>query len=118
MAANSYQIVLLTGGSGADQTTKLYIVGAIYKVASCLWWTMLRNMSPRYVTLVASALYKLGFIIVGLTPLIGNIVGRQWARNIAAGIYPTASASGSLFFALNFGDEGELFCNESNSECY
>jgi len=40
--------------------------------------------------------------------LIGNIGGRQWARNVATGMYAIASASGSLFFALNFGDEGEL----------
>ena len=116
MAANSYQIVLLTGGSGADQTLKLYIIGAIYIVASCLWWTLYRTMSPRYVTSVPFALYGLGFIIVGLAPLIGNLVGRRWARNIAAGMYATASASGSLFFALNFGDEGKSMCNKSNSE--
>jgi alpha-1,3-glucan synthase len=108
MAANSYQIVLLTGGSGADQTEKLYIIGGIYIVASCLWWAMYRKMSPRFVTSIPFAIYGLGFILVGLAPFIGNIGGRQWARNVATGMYAIASASGSLFFALNFGDEGEL----------
>jgi alpha-1,3-glucan synthase len=110
MAANSYQIVLLTGGSGADQTTKLYVIGGIYIIASCLWWMMYRTMSPRFVTSVPFAFYGLGFVLVGLAPFITNTGGRQWARNIATGMYATASASGSLFFALNFGDEGGFMC--------
>lgn len=118
VAANSYQIVLLTGGSGADQTTKLYIIGAIYIIASCLWWMMFRTMSPRYVTSVPFALYGLGFIIVGLAPLIPNNGGRQWARNVATGMYATASASGSLFFALNFGDEGKYSCGWTIQNLY
>jgi alpha-1,3-glucan synthase len=116
MAANSYQIVLLTGGSGAGQTEKLYIIGGIYIIASCLWWMMYRTMSPRFVTSVPFAIYGLGFILVGLAPLIGNIVGRQWARNVAAGMYAMASASGSLYFALNFGDEGESLCTPNKFE--
>jgi alpha-1,3-glucan synthase len=111
MAANSYQIVLLTGGSGADQTTKLYVIGGIYIIASCLWWMMYRTMSPRWVTSVPFAFYGLGFVLVGLAPFITNTGGKQWARNIATGLYATASASGSLFFALNFGDEGKCMCN-------
>ena len=111
MAANSYQIVLLTGGSGADQTTKLYVIGGIYIIASCLWWMMYRTMSPRWVTSVPFAFYGLGFVLVGLAPVITNTGGKQWARNIATGLYATASARGSLFFALNFGDEGKCMCN-------
>lgn len=106
IAANSYQIVLLTGGSGRDEATKLYIIGSIYLVASCLWWTMFRTMSPRYVTSVPFALYGLAFLLVGLAPVIAKGGGRDWTRNVATGLYAFASASGSLYFALNFGDEG------------
>lgn len=108
MAANSYQIVLLTGGSGADVATKLYVVGGIYIIASCLWWLLFRTATPRYVTSAPFGLYGLAFILVGLAPFISPGGGRLWARNIATGMYATASASGSLYFALNFGDEGEL----------
>lgn len=108
MAANSYQIVLLTGGSGADLATKLYVIGGIYIIASCLWWAMFRTMTPRYVTSAPFALYGLAFIIIGLSPLIAPGGGRAWARNVATGMYATASASGSLYFALNFGDEGKF----------
>jgi alpha-1,3-glucan synthase len=109
MAANSYQIVLLTGSSGADVNTKLYAIGGVYIIASCLWWVLFRTMTPRYVTSAPFALYGLAFIIIGLAPLIAPGGGRAWARNIATGMYATASASGSLYFALNFGDEGKFF---------
>lgn len=69
-------------------------------------------MKPRYVLSLPFAFYGLAFLLVGLVPFIpahsGNGVGRDWARNVATGLYATASASGSLFFALNFGDEGKL----------
>jgi alpha-1,3-glucan synthase len=107
MAANSYQIVLLTGGSAGDTATKLYVVGGIYIIASCLWWVVFRTCTPRYVTSAPFGLYGLAFIIVGLAPFIPAGGGRLWARNVATGMYATASASGSLYFALNFGDEGE-----------
>jgi alpha-1,3-glucan synthase len=116
MAANSYQIVLLTGGSGADVATKLYVIGAIYIIASCLWWVLFRTMTPRYVMSAPFAMYGLAFIIIGLAPLISPGGGRSWARNIATGMYATASASGSLYFALNFGDEGELPVDRATSK--
>ncbi|KAK5127724.1 hypothetical protein LTR08_004316 [Meristemomyces frigidus] len=108
IAANSYQIVLLTGGSGGSgsEAEKLYVVGGIYIDASCLWWMMYRTMTPRYVMSLPFAFYGLTFVLVGLAPFIQKGCGRDWARNVATGLYATASASGSLFFALNFGDEG------------
>lgn len=41
-----------------------------------------------------------------MSPYISNLVGRGWIFNIATGAYAIASASGSFFFALNFGSEG------------
>jgi alpha-1,3-glucan synthase len=108
LAANSYQLVLLTGGSTQGEATKIYVVGSIYVVASCLWWAMFRTMSARWVTSIPFAFYGLAFIIIGLAPLVPVGNGRQWTRNVATGLYSTASASGSLYFALNFGDEGEF----------
>lgn len=107
LAANSYQIVLLTDSAfGADQNEKLYIIGGIYIVASCLWWFLYRKMTPRYVLSLPFIFYGLTFLLVGLSPFIPSGGGRDWTRNVATGLYATASASGSLYFALNFGDEG------------
>ncbi|KAI9742079.1 MAG: Cell wall alpha-1,3-glucan synthase ags1 [Cirrosporium novae-zelandiae] len=105
IAANSYQITLLTGGQG-QTPEKLYILGAIYIVTSCLWWIMFRTLKSIYVLSVPFLFYGLAFLFVGVAPFLGPGAGRDWMRNVASGIYITASSSGSIFFALNFGDEG------------
>jgi alpha-1,3-glucan synthase len=48
----------------------------------------------------------LAFFLIGL-PFFGPFQGaRYWINNVGTGFYGVASASGSLFFALNFADEG------------
>jgi alpha-1,3-glucan synthase len=106
MAANSYQIVLITGGNTGNETLKIYIVSTIYLIGSLIWWFMYRRLKPRFVLSVPFAFYGMAFAIIGFAPFIPYGAGRDWARNIATGCYATASASGSLYFALNFGDEG------------
>lgn len=108
IAANSYQITLLTGGQG-EVNEKLYIVGGIYIATSCLWWLMFRSLKSIYVLSLPFLFYGLAFLFVGLSPLASSGGGRDWLRNVATGMYVTASSSGSLFFALNFGDEGKFF---------
>ena len=39
-------------------------------------------------------------------PYTSNLFGRGWIYNVATALYAIASASGSLYFALNFGTEG------------
>ncbi|KAJ9655509.1 Cell wall alpha-1,3-glucan synthase ags1 [Coniosporium apollinis] len=103
LAANSYQITLLTSGQTAE---KMYIIGAVYIITSCLWWILFRMMKPIYVLSVPFFFYGLAFFMVGVAPFLGAGAGRDWIRNVATGSYATASSSGSIFFALNFGDEG------------
>jgi alpha-1,3-glucan synthase len=106
IAANSYQITLLTGGQD-EVNEKVYVVGGIYIVTSCLWWLMFRSLKSVYVLSLPFLFYGLAFLLVGLSPLVSAGGGRDWLRNVATGMYVTASSSGSLFFALNFGDEGK-----------
>jgi len=42
-----------------------------------------------------------------MVPYIGGSIGRAWMQNIATAMYAIASASGSIFFAQNFGSEGK-----------
>ncbi len=107
MAANSYQITLLTGPQGQGPE-KLYIVGAIFIVMSCLWWIMFRTLPSKFVLSVPFAVYGTAFLFVGVAPFAKFGVARDWVQNIATGLYVAASASGSVFFALNFGDEGTI----------
>jgi alpha-1,3-glucan synthase len=106
MAANSFQITLLTGSQGSTPE-KLYIVGGIYIVTSCLWWLMYRSFRSLYVLSVPFIIYGLAFFLIGFAPFLGPGAGRDWMRNVATGLYTMASASGSIYFALNFGDEGK-----------
>jgi alpha-1,3-glucan synthase len=108
IAANSYQITLLTGGQG-EVNEKLYIVGGIYVMTSCLWWLLFRSLKSVYVLSLPFLFYGLAFLFVGMSPFVSAGAGQDWLRNVATGMYVTASSSGSLFFALNFGDEGKSF---------
>jgi alpha-1,3-glucan synthase len=107
MAANSYQITLLTGPQG-QSSEKLYIVGAIFIVMSCLWWIMFRTLPSKFVLSTPFVVYGTAFLFVGVAPFADFGVARDRVQNVATGLYVAASASGSVFFALNFGDEGEI----------
>ncbi|KAF2864946.1 hypothetical protein BDV95DRAFT_613098 [Massariosphaeria phaeospora] len=105
LAANSYQITLLSGEIG-QTATKLYVIASIYLAASIFWWTLFRLVQSRYVIALSFACYGLAFFILGMAPYGQTFVARGWIQNVATGIYALASGSGSLFFALNFGSEG------------
>ncbi|KAF2266529.1 hypothetical protein CC78DRAFT_615044 [Lojkania enalia] len=105
LAANSYQITLLSGEIG-QTATKLYIIASIYLAASITWWTIYRLIPARYVVALPFLCYGLAFFILGMAPYGTSFSARGWIQNVATGIYALASGSGSLFFALNFGSEG------------
>ncbi|KAG9640862.1 putative alpha 1,3 glucan synthase, partial [Aureobasidium melanogenum] len=105
MAANSYQITLLTGGED-PKPTLIYTIGGIYIAASVVWWLLFRTMKARFVLSVPFIMYGIAFLFVGMAPFLPKGAGRNWMRNVADGVYAAASASGSLYFTLNFGDEG------------
>ena len=46
------------------------------------------------------------FFGLGMAHFASTPSGRGWIQNVATAMYATASSSGSLYFALNFGDEG------------
>jgi alpha-1,3-glucan synthase len=106
MAANSYQITLLTGGED-PKPSMIYTIGGIYIVASVIWWLLFRTMKARFVLSVPFVMYGIAFLFIGMAPFLPKGAGRNWMRNVADGVYAAASASGSLYFALNFGDEGK-----------
>lgn len=60
IAANSYQITLLTGTVG-ETANKLYVVASIYLVASMIWWVCFRSLKSIYVLSVPFIFY--GFAV-------------------------------------------------------
>ena len=107
IAANSYQITLLTGSVG-QAADKLYTIASIYLAGSLIWWFLYRRLQTVYVLSLPFAFYGSAFLLIGLAPLGSSIAARGWIQNVATGFYALASSSGSIYFAVNFGDEGML----------
>ena len=55
---------------------------------------------------IVHQLYGAAFFLIGMAPFVKSVSGRGWTQNVATGFYALAASSGSVFFALNFGDEG------------
>ncbi|KZF22864.1 glycosyltransferase family 5 protein [Xylona heveae TC161] len=107
IAANSYQISLLTGEIG-ETASKLYTVACIYLAASIIWWCVFRTLKSVYVLSLPFVFYGLAFVFLAFSPYGATMASRNWVQNVATGFYAVASASGSFFFALNFGAEGSV----------
>ena len=105
IAANSYQITLLTGEVG-QTATKLYVIASIYLVTSILWWFVFRSFKSVVALSTPFLFYGAAFFFIGCAHFSPSEDTRGWIQNIGTGLYATASSSGSIFFALNFGDEG------------
>lgn len=105
MAANSYQITLLTGQIG-EAAERVYILCAIYMVSSIMFWILFRKFQSVTVLTIPFVLYGIAFSLLGIARFGGTVFTRGWLQNVATGFYTIASASGSLYFSLNFGDEG------------
>lgn len=86
-------------------------MASIYLIASVWWWLLYRRLKPVYILALPFAFYGLAFLLIGMAPLGGSASARGWIQNVATGLYAVASASGSIFFAVNFGDEG--MCHEA-----
>ena len=52
-------------------------------------------------------LYGMAFFLIAIAPYGPIIGGRAWIQNVATGIYAAAASSGSVYFSLNFGAEGD-----------
>ena len=105
IAANSYQITLLTGTVG-QSAQQLYIIATVYLFMSILWWGLFRWIKCVYVLALPFFFYGLAFLFIGLAHFAPTIAGRGIVQTLGTVWYATASASGSIFFAVNFADEG------------
>ncbi|PWY83588.1 alpha-1,3-glucan synthase [Aspergillus heteromorphus CBS 117.55] len=105
LALNSYQITLLNGQIG-ETAEKLYILASIYLVSSIGWWMAFRLIPSVYVLTIPFLMYGIAFLFVGVAGPVQDSMTQTWLQNVGTGFYSIASSSGSIFFALNFGDEG------------
>lgn len=105
LAANSYQITLLTGQIG-EQASRLYVVSSIYLATSLIWWFLFRRLPSSYCLSLPWLFYGLGFVLLGVSPYGPSTSARGWIQNVATAMYAVASSSGALFFSQNFGSMG------------
>ncbi|GES61345.1 alpha-1,3-glucan synthase [Aspergillus terreus] len=105
VAANSYQITLLTGEVG-QTAEKLYGIATVYAITSACWWLVFRYFKSVVCLSTPWFLYGIAFLFIGSAHWEGDSFTRGWIQNVGSGFYAAASSSGSIFFALNFGDEG------------
>ena len=105
IAANSFQLTLLTDQT-TESATQLYVLSSIYLVTSLVWWIVFRRFQAIYCLSLPFYIYALAFFLIGLPSFSPFQNTRGWINNVGTGFYAFASASGSLYFSLNFADEG------------
>jgi alpha-1,3-glucan synthase len=105
LGATSFQITLLSGQNWqADM--QLYVLGAVFLVASVIWYTMFRLKPSVYVLAAPWLFFALAFFLIGLpsiAPALHPVHGAL--SNVATWCYAVPSAASFLFFGLNFGEE-------------
>ena len=102
LAANSYQITLLTGQIG-ETANQLYVVASIYLGTTLIWWYLFRRLSALYVLTLPWFFYGLAFFLLAFSPYGKSISARGWVQHVATAMYAVASSSGAFFFSQNFG---------------
>lgn len=105
LAANSYQITLLTGQNG-QSAEQVYITSSVYLGASIFWWALFRACKLYISISLAFFFYGAAFFVLGMIPYTSSstaITGMQYA---ATALYAVGSSSGFLFFTQNFLTEG------------
>lgn len=96
---------MLTGQNG-QSAERLYVISSIFLGASIIWWILSRHVRSYILLSLPFLLYGAAFFLLGMTPFTSTSVATTWVQNTASGLYAVASASGFLFFTLNFGTEG------------
>nr|OQO18342.1 hypothetical protein B0A51_18106 [Rachicladosporium sp. CCFEE 5018] len=105
LAANSYQITLLTGQQG-QTAVELYAIAGIYLVSSLTWWYIFRRLPCKFVICFPWFFYGLGFMLLAFAPYGSTESVRGWVQHVATGSYAVGSAAGSFMFSQNFGSTG------------
>ena len=105
LAANSYQITLISGQVG-QTATELYVIASIYLATTFVWWFIFRRFAAKWVMSLPFLFYGLAFWLLAFAPYGSSTLARAWVQHFATASYAIASASGSLYFAQNFGSTG------------
>lgn len=105
LGATSFQITLLSGQNWQDNL-QLYVLGAVFLVASAVWYAIFRLKPSVYVLSFPWIFYGLAFFLIGLPTISSEFHGsKEIITDLATWSYAVASAAAFLYFGLNFGEE-------------
>lgn len=105
LAANSYQVTLLTGQNYQDNL-QLYVLGGIFLASSFVWVTLFWRKPSVYVLSAPWLFFGLAFFLIGIPSLAPSLANTHTIiSDIATWCYAISSAAAFAFFGLNFGEE-------------
>jgi alpha-1,3-glucan synthase len=107
LAANSYQISLISGQVG-QTATQLYVVACVYLATTLIWWFLFRRLSLKYCLSLPFCFYGFAFLLIAMAPYGTTTEMRGNIQMTASSMYAVASSSGSIYFAQNFGSLGSV----------
>ena len=96
----------MLSGSNGESNLQLYVTGAVFFVASLVWYLLSSYKPAIWVLSLPWFFFSVAFLLIGL-PFISKrlLPAHDILSNIATGAYAIASAGGFAFFGLNFGEE-------------
>ena len=105
LAANSYQMTLLTGQNYQDNL-QLYVLGGVFLASSIVWYGLFRFKPSVYVLSAPWLFFGIAFFLIAIPSLTPSLASSHTiVSDIATWSYAVSSAAAFAFFGLNFGEE-------------
>lgn len=109
LAANSYQVTLLTGQNYQDDV-QLYVLGGIFLASSFVWYALFWWRPSVYVLSAPWLFFGIAFFLIAIPSLSPSLARTHTIiSDLATWSYAISSAAAFAFFGLNFGEEAVGF---------
>ena len=105
LAANSYQITLLTG-QNYQNNLQLYVLGTIFLTSSFAWCALFWWKPSVYVLSAPWLFFGTAFFFIAIPSLSPSLASSHTIiSDLATWCYAISSSAAFVFFGLNFGEE-------------
>ncbi|KAF8121955.1 glycoside hydrolase family 13/glycosyltransferase family 5 protein [Boletus edulis] len=105
LAANSYQVTLLTGQNYQDNV-QLYVLGGVFLASSFVWYALFWWKPSVYVLSAPWLFFGIAFFLIAIPSLSPSLASTHTIiSDLATWSYAVSSAAAFVFFGLNFGEE-------------
>ncbi|KAF8550287.1 glycoside hydrolase family 13/glycosyltransferase family 5 protein [Imleria badia] len=105
LAANSYQMTLLTG-QNYQNDLQLYVLGGVFLASSFVWYALFRFKPSVYVLSAPWLFFGIAFFMIAIPTLTPSLAkSHTIVSDLATWCYAISSSAAFAFFGLNFGEE-------------